>query len=195
MKLVAAVILIAAVAVPCYHVYHANGDSFDFSNTETKVVVSGSMDGTPRSEYDIPTIPIGSMVFIQKPVSEEFYESLSVGDVLTFHYTDPVSRKDMVVTHRIVGITYTGYDYKYVLAGDAVADDPFNTATQTVYSSSGDIVGKVVGVSETLGSVATFVSSAAGKAVLIGLFAAIIAAIWVAPAILRLLSKAEKRCD
>lgn len=195
MRLVALALLIVVIAAPSYHIYHSNGDSFDFSNTETKVVVSGSMDGKVRSEYDIPTIPLGSMVFIQKPVSDTFYESLSVGDVLTFHYTDPVSKKDMVVTHRIIGVTYTGYDYKYVLAGDAIVDDPSNTSTQTVYSSSGDIVGKVVGVSEPLGSVAVFVSSAAGKAVLIGLFAAIIAVIWAAPAVVRLLSKTEKRCE
>ena len=137
MRLVALALLIVVIAAPSYHIYHSNGDSFDFSNTETKVVVSGSMDGKVRSEYDIPTIPLGSMVFIQKPVSDTFYESLSVGDILTFHYTDPVSKKDMIVTHRIIGVTYTGYDYKYVLAGDAIVDDPSNASTQTVYSSSG----------------------------------------------------------
>ena len=148
------------------YIAYLNGGSLDLSDTEVRIVVSGSMDGEPR-DYGISTIPTGSMVFIEKVSGDGFYRSLDVGDVLTFHYSHPVSREDMVVTHRIVAISEDAGRYTYTLTGDSMADDPTNSSVQTVTSDSGDIIGKVVGVSPVLGKVAVFLSSWTGKVCLI----------------------------
>ena len=183
-----------------------NGGSFDFSETEMRVVVSGSMDGEPREEYDIRTIPVGSMVFIQKvpegPYANDFYSSLRIGDVVTFNYKNPATREIMVVTHRIIDISNQGGDMRFTMAGDSILDDPTNSSKQVIYSSSGDMIGKVTGVSEGLGDITVFISSAHGKAVLIGVFAALLAIIWVGPMIFRHFNRSvddkkdsNKECD
>ena len=195
------------IIVPVFgYLCHLNGGSANFLDTEVRVVISSSMDGEPREEYEIETIPVGSLVFIHKvPSGMEdaygFYKSLKVGDVVTFHYTNPVSRENMVVTHRIVEIANSGGDIKFTMVGDSIVDlndEPGTYSegeTQVVYASSGEMIGKVVGVSPELGSFVIYISSAQGKAVLIGLFATFIAAIWIAPVIFRHLRDKNKECD
>ncbi len=155
-----------AIAAACSlgYVFHINGDSLDFSDTEAKIVVSGSMDGQPR-DYPIKTIPTGSMVVIHRVPddSASFYSSLAAGDVLTFRYTHPVSKERMVVTHRIISISESSGVYTYTLKGDSLDDDPTNGSVQEVTSDSGDVIGKVVGVSHWLGLLAAFMSSWTGK--------------------------------
>ena len=170
-----------------YYIYGLNGDSLDFSDTEVRVVVSDSMEGEPRTQYDIETIPVGSLVFIRQ-VPEgygayDFYSSLEVGDVVTFHYRHPVTKEDMVVTHRIIKIDDASGDIRFTMSGDAIMDDPENSSKQVVYASSGDMIGKVTGVSPFLGDVMVFMSSAGGKAVVIGLLATILAITWIGPRI------------
>lgn len=161
-----AVLAIAVSAV--WYVADKNGGSLDFSDTEVRVVVSASMDGEPRSGYDIESIPVGSMVFIRHGGSDSFYSSLEVGDVLTFHYKNPATREDMVVTHRIIAISSGPSGYTYTMAGDAIVDrSPSSPSTQTVTSASGDIIGKVTGVSPTLGSLVEVFSTFAGKVLLV----------------------------
>ncbi len=163
-----AVIVVLASAIVGF-MWEKNGKSLDFSDTEAKIVVSGSMDGEKRTQYEIETIPTGSMVFIHRVPSDSqsFYSSLKVGDVLTFDYTHPVSKEHMVVTHRIISISESGGVYTYTLKGDSIADDPTNGSVQTVTSDSGDVIGKVVGVSHALGVLAVFMSSWTGKFCLI----------------------------
>lgn len=168
-KLVIAVVL---VSVLLGYVYDRNGDSFDFSDTQVRIVISGSMDGEPREQYDIETIPVKSMVFISEvpttePARSHFYQSLEVGDVLTFDYTHPVSHEHMVVTHRIVDIQSSGAGYTFTLAGDSIRDDPTNSSTQTVTSWSGDVIGEVTGVAPWLGALTVFISTTIGKVVLV----------------------------
>ncbi len=157
---------VVAVIAACSlgYVFHINGDSLDFSDTEAKIVVSGSMDGQPR-DYPIKTIPTGSMVVIHRVPSDSqsFYSSLKVGDVLTFDYIHPVSKEHMVVTHRIISISESAGVYTYTIKGDSIADDPTNGSVQTVTSASGDVIGKVVGVSHALGVLAVFMSTWTGK--------------------------------
>lgn len=186
MSVVSMFLLLAVVG---YDLHSLNGDSFDFSDTETRVVISGSMDGEPRIGYDIETIPLESLVFIQKvPEGDQWYDfhkALDVGDVITFHYRNPVTKADMVVTHRIVGVSDSNGDIVFTLMGDAMADDPTNSSVQVVYASSGDIIGKVVGVSPDLGPVLLFLSSADGKATVLGCFASILFLIWFGPMVYR----------
>ena len=168
-KLVIAVVL---VSVLLGYVYDRNGGSFDFSDTQVRIVISGSMDGEPREQYEIETIPVKSMVFISEvpttePARSHFYQSLEVGDVLTFDYTHPVSHEHMVVTHRIVDIQSSGAGYTFTLAGDSIRDDPTNSSTQTVTSWSGDVIGEVTGVAPWLGALTVFISTTTGKVVLV----------------------------
>lgn len=169
---VASLVVAVAVVSSVLYIWDCNGNSLDFSDTDVMIVISGSMDGEPREQYEIETIPVESMIFIRDVPSnpdeaESFYASLRVGDVLTFDYRHPVSGEQMVVTHRIVGISEGNGIYTYTLQGDTIADDPTNGSVQVVTSSSGDVIGKVVGVSHWLGMVAVFVSQWYGKVALI----------------------------
>lgn len=171
-KVVKLVIAVVLVSVLLGYVYDRNGGSFDFSDTQVRIVISGSMDGEPREQYDIETIPVKSMVFISEvpttePARSHFYQSLEVGDVLTFDYTHPVSHEHMVVTHRIVDIQSSGAGYTFTLAGDSIRDDPTNSSTQTVTSWSGDVIGEVTGVAPWLGALTVFISTTIGKVVLV----------------------------
>ena len=171
-KVVKLVIAVVLVSVLLGYVYDRNGGSFDFSDTQVRIVISGSMDGEPRDQYDIETIPVKSMVFISEvpttePARSHFYQSLEVGDVLTFDYTHPVSHEHMVVTHRIVDIQSSGAGYTFTLAGDSIRDDPTNSSTQTVTSWSGDVIGEVTGVAPWLGALTVFISTTTGKVVLV----------------------------
>ena len=161
--LISAVVILAVVLSVAGYMIHLNGNSLDYSETDVKIVVTGSMDGEPRTQYDISSIPTGSMIFIHKVTDDSFYSSLRVGDVLTFNYMHPTEKKNMVVTHRIIQISETGGVYTYTLAGDSIVDDPTNGSTQVVTSDSGAIIGKVVGVSHVLGVLVTFMSKDAGK--------------------------------
>ncbi len=169
---VASLVVAVAVVSSVLYIWDCNGNSLDFSDTDVMIVISGSMDGEPREQYEIETIPVESMIFIRDVPSnpdeaESFYASLRVGDVLTFDYRHPVSGEQMVVTHRIVGISEGNGIYTYTLQGDTIADDPTNGSVQVVTSSSGDVIGKVVGVSHWLGVLTVFVSHWYGKVVLI----------------------------
>ncbi|MBQ8180041.1 MAG: hypothetical protein IJ026_06365 [Candidatus Methanomethylophilaceae archaeon] len=171
-RFVAVAVVAVVVSAGAWYLHDRNGGSLDLSDTEVRIVISGSMDGEPREGYEIETIPVRSMVFISKvPTDPEgrdrFHSSLEVGDVLTFDYTHPVSREDMVVTHRIVDIQSTGSSYTYTLKGDSIADDPTNGSVQVVTSDSGDIIGRVTGVAPLLGALTVFVSTTAGKVALV----------------------------
>ena len=166
--------IVALIVIGCLigYIWDRNGGSLDFSDTQVLIVISGSMDGEPREQYEIETIPIESMVFVHEVPSDpsaaqEFYASLEVGDVLTFDYRHPVTGEHMVVTHRIISVSESGGVYTYTMAGDSIADDPTNTSTQTVTSQSGDVIGEVVGVSHWLGVLTVFLSHWYGKALLI----------------------------
>lgn len=169
---VASLVVAVAVVSSVLYIWDCNGNSLDFSDTDMMIVISGSMDGEPREQYEIETIPVESMIFIRDVPSDpaeadSFYASLRVGDVLTFDYRHPVSQEEMVVTHRIVDISVSGGMYTFTLQGDTIADDPTNGSVQVVTSDSGDVIGKVVGVSHWLGVLTVFVSHWYGKLVLI----------------------------
>lgn len=164
----AAIVLIVVACCAAGYGLHLNGWSLDPTGTDAMVVVSGSMDGEPR-DYDIATIPAGSLVVIRTvpPDPGAFYDSLEVGDVLTFRYVHPASGERMNVTHRIVGIEESSGVYTYTLRGDSVADDPTNGSAQVVTSDSGDVIGKVVGVSHWLGATVVLMSTWAGRLCLV----------------------------
>lgn len=173
----AAIIVAVVACIAAGYGIHLNGGSLDFTDTDAMIVVSGSMAGEPR-DHEIPTIPAGSLILIREASSDPdgFYGSLRVGDVLTFGYTHHASGERMTVTHRIAGIEEDSGVYTYTLKGDTAADDPTNGSVQTVTSDSGDILGKVVGVSGWLGAMAVFMSTWTGRLCLIVIPCAILMA-------------------
>ncbi len=188
---IAVVAIVAGLSIG--YATYLNGGTLDFSDTEAKIVVSGSMDGQPR-DYPISTIPTGSLVVIHRATGSGFYSSLEVGDVLTFDYVHPVSKESMVVTHRITSISESAGVYTYTLKGDSIADDPTNGSVQTVTSSSGDIVGEVVGVSHWLGVLAVFMSTWTGKFCLV-LIPCVILIVSEVRNIVRILRQGDEKSD
>lgn len=163
-----AAVLVAVLVCCVGYAAHLNGDSLDFSHTDARIVISGSMEGEPR-DYPISTIPVKSLVVIHKVNGDSFYSDLRVGDVLTFNYEHPVTYENMVVTHRIIAIDEQPSGYIYTLRGDFVDadDDPTGGSVQYVTSSSGDVIGKVVGTSLWLGKAVIFMSTWTGKVCLV----------------------------
>ncbi len=148
---------------------------------QMRLVISDSMaecEHTDTSEFDIGSIPIGSMVFVDLvPEDEkealEWYSELKVGDVLTFKY---VYTTQMTITHRITGITpkYSFNNqgqselvgYKIDLQGDNKNASNQNTLTQTIDTSITEsldyVIGKVVGKSVSLGFVMNLLKNPMG---------------------------------
>jgi len=57
-------VLVPLVVFAAYTMYELNGGSFDFSDSEMRIIITGSMDADPQP-YDIPTIPVNSVVIIR----------------------------------------------------------------------------------------------------------------------------------
>lgn len=149
--IVIALFLVLAVAMLIFTlVYRAKGEAAVIFGYQLRIVVSGSME---------PEIPVGSIVAVRTPGEddEEFYGQLKEGDVLTFYWFNASSLKDVVVTHRIVGIEQTDEGYEFTMQGDAVESD-----RQVVTSGSGNIIGKVEWHSLALGKIFTFLRSPGG---------------------------------
>ncbi len=138
--------------------------------SQARIVVSNSMekcDQTDVSEYEIKDIPIKSMVFIElvpedKEEAKAWYQTLKVGDVLTFRY---VYNRQVTITHRIQNIEEIEGGRIFTLVGDN-KDSDANTLTQkintTLESSPNYIIGKVTGQSHFLGVLITAVKSPVG---------------------------------
>lgn len=130
---------------------------------QMRVVVSDSMaacEDTDVSAFEIKSIPLRSMVFIQNVPSEseaaaEWYSGLNVGDVLTFRY---VYANQVTITHRVVAITEKDGGYIIELAGDnkrSESEQLYQTIDTSVQNNTNYVIGKVTGQSLLLG---TFVS-------------------------------------
>ncbi len=116
--------------------YDLNGKSFDFSSSEMKLIVTGSMDADPKP-YDIPTIPINSMVMIKHLSQDQVTNGLKVGDVIAF------KSGNIIITHRIVSIDPVSKTI--TTQGDA------NVGKETVAYTA--VIGKVVGVNHWMGTI------------------------------------------
>ncbi len=138
---------------------------------QMRLVVSDSMAECPEtdvSEYEIGSIPLRSMVFIEtvpedENAAKDWYASLKVGDVLTFRY---VYVQQETITHRITNITEKeSGGYIIELEGDNKASDA-DTLKQTIDTSHPEspnyVVGKVVGQSKLLGLFITALKSPVG---------------------------------
>ena len=128
-----AVIVTAIIVFSAYTMYDLNGRSMDFSDSEMKLIVTGSMDADPQP-YDIPTIPVYSLVMIKHMSQNQISNDLNIGDVIAF------KANGMLITHRIIAVNDNG---TFTTKGDA------NKATETVPYAN--VVGEVVGVNHWMG--------------------------------------------
>ena len=138
-KTVVALALLGAVAVLVVNAFPALvGADYSF------VVMSGSME---------PTIPVGSVVFVQDVSAADIDE----GDVITFSK----GTRTVPTTHRAIEVYRSDVGVRFVTKGDANEDrDP-----EPVYRS--DLVGKVTLKIPYVGYLSAFASSRAGWFVMI----------------------------
>lgn len=122
------------VAFSVYTVYDLNGKSLDLSDSEARIIITGSMDGDPQP-YKIPTIPVNSLVMIKHLSKEQVANDLEVGDVIAFNMGG------RLITHRIVSIDDS--TKTITTKGDA------NKGTETIAYTM--VIGEVVGVNHWLG--------------------------------------------
>ena len=141
-----------------------------------RVVTSDSMDeceATDVSIYDIKSIPIKSMVFVELvPENEEdaikWYSNIQDGDVLTFRY---VYTTQVTITHRVkTKIDNLDGTFTFELVGDNKDSDE-NLLEQVITTgnpaSTNYIIGKVVGQSKLLGNVVTTLRNPLGMVLII----------------------------
>ena len=138
---------------------------------QMRIISSDSMaecDLTDVSEYEIGSLPLRSMVFVEIMPQEEqqadqWYRSLKVGDVLTFRY---VYTKQVTITHRIISIEEkdTG-GFLIQLEGDNKNSDS-QQMTQVIDTSIPEntnyVIGKVVGQAKLLGFVTSLLQEPVG---------------------------------
>ncbi len=147
-----------------------SSDALNVFGIQMRVVVSDSMaecSETDVSAYKIKDIPIRSMVFVdlvpEEPTERKaWYDSLAVGDVLTFKY---VYTTQETVTHRITSITPKEGGYIIELEGDNKASNTAllkQTIDTTLEDSPNYVVGRVVGTSLILGLIITIFKTHVG---------------------------------
>lgn len=126
---------------------------------QLRIVRSDSMEKceqTDVSGYDIGSLPVKTMLFIQTVPKDEseardWYAAIKKGDVLTFRY---VYTTQETITHRVMKIEQKDGGYIIHLQGDNVAGE-HGTLTQTIDTTDTDspnyVIGKVTGKSYALG--------------------------------------------
>ncbi len=138
---------------------------------QMRVVTSDSMSAcehTDVSKFPIKDIPIRSMVFVKvmpdDPIeADEWYRSLTVGDVLTFRY---VYATQVTITHRITSITEkpTG-GFLIELAGDnknAEDGQLIQTIDTSIPNNTNYVIGKVTAQARLLGLFMSFLMQPIG---------------------------------
>lgn len=162
------------------------GDAMTLFGKQMRIVVSASMEEceqTDVSEYDIKSIPVKSMVFIEtvpedEQEAKEWYDALEVGDVCTFQYRFGGDKGKQIVTHRIIEKARYNEGWKIVLQGDNKADsENVKMGVQTIYTDTESvdyIIGKVTGQSRVLGFITYIMKQPIGIALIVMVPCAII---------------------
>ncbi len=110
----AVILVVALSAIGTLMVFNRSADLLD---SEFHVIVTGSMDGEPQTQYedtnyDIETIPIDSLIAVHK-LHGDSSGYVKVGDVIGF-YSDSLGGN---IYHRVIAIdTDNG---RYITHGDA----------------------------------------------------------------------------
>lgn len=134
MEIISTVLLITAMIFTAYVMINAvRGKAVSVFGNYALRVVTGSME---------PTIMTGEFIIVHKADAGE----LQVNDIITF-YSDSPETKDLLITHRIVGIEANG---TYITKGDA------NNIEDEVAARPERVLGKYVRKSRFLGIVSSF---------------------------------------
>lgn len=138
---------------------------------QMRVVLSDSMaksELTDVSAYEIKSIPVRSMIFVQtvpqdEAEADEWYRSLKVGDVLNFRY---FYTAQVTVAHRIVSISEKqSGGFIIELSGDNKTSESellAQTIDTSLENSPNYVIGKVTGQSFLLGFVISLLKSPLG---------------------------------
>ena len=136
---ISVVIIIAAVIVLLNVAVVHKGEPPQLFGYSMFRVLTGSME---------PEIPTGSMVIVKHQNTSDYV----VGDVITFHSTDP-TLKGSINTHRLIEITGEGNFTVFHTKGDAnMIADPYSV-------DPSDVIGKVVVISKVLGFIVNLFSN------------------------------------
>lgn len=119
--------------------YDFNGQSFDISDREVRLIVTDSMDGNV-SEYQIHSFPKNTLVMIQKVDADRISEMIHIGDVVSFRQGGIYNHHRVVSIHMDDGYIETKGDNSY-----------FSESVQL-----GDVCGKVVGTNHIIGEILAF---------------------------------------
>ena len=122
---------------------------------QMRIVISDSMaknDDTYNdiNKYSIKDIPVKSLLIIQNvpsDASEDWYEDIKVGDVLTFKYL--INNRQETITHRVIDKVPNddGIGYKIYLRGDnksKTGEASVQIINTAAVNSPNYIIGKVV---------------------------------------------------
>ena len=142
--MIAAVVAVVAVAASATAVLMVFNKSADLLNSEFRVIVTGSMDGEPRTEYEIETIPVNSLVAVHKLKGNDV-EDVKVGDVIGFYSAG----LDGNIYHRVISID--SGNRTFTTKGDA------NTTME--YVGFDEANGIIVNVNHHAGEVVAFVKA------------------------------------
>jgi len=143
-KLIAAVVVVVAVAASATAVLMVFNKSADLLNSEFRVIVTGSMDGEPRTEYEIETIPVNSLVAVHKLKGDDV-DDVKVGDVIGFYSPS----LDGNIYHRVISID----------SGNRIFTTKGDANTTMEYVGFEEANGIVVNVNHPAGEVIAFVKA------------------------------------
>lgn len=170
------VICIAVVAITLLAGRDPDGAANIFGY-QLRIVTSSSMEEceyTNVSEYDIKSIPVKSMVLIEKVPTDsaevyDWYDALEKGDVLTFKYVDDKNAQ-VTITHRITKITKQNDGFVIELQGDNKNSEK-GAATQiidtTVPNNPNYVIGKVKGQFIAIGNIITLLKTPLGVVLMV----------------------------
>ena len=151
-------------------------DATSILGYQFRTVISPSMEAcelTDVSGYDIKSLPINTMIFIEEVPTDsteaiKCYSDLEVGDVLTFKY---LYVRQEVITHRIIKIEDNGKGGYYLYLEGDNKNSESGILTQMIDTSNefspNYVIGKVVGHSYVVGSLVTFLRSTIGLVLII----------------------------
>lgn len=161
-KVIATVAVIAVIVIAFTATLMVFNKSPDLVDSEFRVIVTGSMDGEPQTQYDIETIPVNSLVAIHKLRGNDA-DNVEVGDVIGFY--SPSLKGN--IYHRVVAIDKE--NRVFVTKGDALPT--------TEYVGFDEANGIVVNVNHPAGEVITFLKANALYIVLMAIILLAIAEI------------------
>ena len=151
-------------------------DATSIFGYQFRTVISPSMEAcelTDVSSYDIKSLPLNTMIFIEEVPTDstdasQWYSDLEVGDVLTFKY---LYVRQEVITHRIIKIEDNGKGGYYIYLEGDNKNTESGILTQMIDTSNefspNYVIGKVVGHSYVIGSLVTFLRSTIGLVLII----------------------------